>query len=136
MKSITISTLDYERINKIISKGKSLKTVSEKETSALSAELEKANVVEPHEIPDNVVTMNSKVKITFLKTGKQVELKLVYPNKADSNKNRISIFSPIAAGLIGYKEGDTIEWMVPSGPTSIRIDKIIYQPEAAGDFDL
>lgn len=136
MKSITISTLDYERINKIISKGKSLKTVSEKETSALSAELEKANVVEPHEIPNNVVTMNSKVKITFLKTGKQVELKLVYPNKADSNKNRISIFSPIAAGLIGYKEGDTIEWMVPSGPTSIRIDKIIYQPEAAGDFDL
>lgn len=136
MKSITISTLDYERINKIISKGKSLKTVSEKETSALSAELEKANVVEPHEIPENVVTMNTKVKITFLKTGKQVELKLVYPNKADSNNNLISIFSPIAAGLIGYKEGDTIEWMVPSGPTSIRIDKIIYQPEAAGDFEL
>ncbi|MCE9538496.1 MAG: GreA/GreB family elongation factor, partial [Bacteroidetes bacterium] len=48
----------------------------------------------------------------------------------------ISIFSPIATALIGYKVSNEIEWIVPSGLTRIRIDEIIYQPEAAGDYNL
>jgi len=51
-------------------------------------------------------------------------------------ENKISIFSPVATALIGYKISDEIEWIVPSGLTKLRIDEIIYQPEAAGDFDL
>ena len=56
--------------------------------------------------------------------------------RANFRENKISIFSPVATALIGYKESDEIEWMVPSGMTKIRIDKIIYQPEAAGDYAL
>ncbi len=51
-------------------------------------------------------------------------------------ENKISIFSPIATALIGYKIGDEIEWIVPGGMTKIKIVELIYQPEAAGDFDL
>ena len=47
-----------------------------------------------------------------------------------------TFFSPIATALIGYKINDEIEWIVPAGLTKLRIDEIIYQPEAAGDFDL
>jgi regulator of nucleoside diphosphate kinase len=60
----------------------------------------------------------------------------VYPGQANLKENRISIFSPIATALIGYSVGSEIEWMVPTGATKIRIDEIIYQPEAAGEFNL
>lgn len=136
MNAITISTLDYQRIYKSINEAEDSNSITEEEAQALAGELEKAKIVEPQEIPDDVITMNSKVKITFVKSNKQIELKIVYPHEADINQNLISIFSPIAAALIGYKVGDTIDWIVPSGPTSIKIDEIIYQPEAAGQFDL
>ncbi|HOT00980.1 MAG TPA: transcription elongation factor GreAB, partial [Acidobacteriota bacterium] len=37
---------------------------------------------------------------------------------------------------IGYAVGDVIEWPVPGGTRRIRIEQILYQPEAAGDFHL
>ena len=66
---------------------------------------------------------------------KQVQFQIVYPEHADLKDHKISIFSPIATALIGYKVGDEVEWIVPSGLTQLRIDEIIYQPEAAGDYN-
>jgi len=37
--------------------------------------------------------------------------------------------------LIGYRVGDVITWNVPGGMRMLRVEKIIYQPEAAGDFE-
>jgi len=80
--------------------------------------------------------MNSIVKLSFLNNNKQAQFQIVYPEQANIKENKISIFSPIATALIGYKVSDEIEWIVPAGITKIRIDEIIYQPEAAGDFNL
>ena len=93
-------------------------------------------IVEPQDVPVDIVTMNSIVKVSFLNTEKEIQFQIVYPDQANFKENKISIFSPVATALIGYKESDEIEWMVPSGMTKIRIDKIIYQPEAAGDYTL
>ena len=136
MNRIILSSLDYKRIYDSIGKAQDTGAISNNEAESLAAELEQAKILEPQMMPHDVVTMNSKIKITFVKSGNQIELKIVYPEDADINQNLISIFSPIAAALIGYKVGDTIDWIVPSGPTSIKIDEIIYQPEAAGQFDL
>jgi len=99
-------------------------------------ELDAAKIVEPEAIPSNVVTMNSIVKLSFLNNDKNIQFQIVYPEQANIKENKISIFSPIATALIGYKVSDEVEWIVPAGLTRIRIDEIIYQPEAAGDFDL
>lgn len=136
MNRIILSSLDYERIYDSIRKAQNEGSISSNEAESLAAELEQAKIVEPEEMPHNVVTMNSKVKISFVESGKGVELKIVYPKDANIGKNLISIFSPIAAALIGYSEGDTIDWIVPSGPTRIKVDEIVYQPEAAGHFDI
>jgi regulator of nucleoside diphosphate kinase len=80
--------------------------------------------------------MNSIVRISFLNTKKSVQFQIVYPDAANIKENKISIFSPVATALIGYRVTDEIEWLVPSGLTKIRIDEIVYQPEAEGDFDL
>ncbi len=136
MNKIILNRLDYLRIKKCISDAKQFKSISASEEETLLKELNSAKIVEPQEIPDNVVTMNSIVRISFLNTNKQVEFQIVYPNQANLKDNKISIFSPIATALIGYKIKDEIEWIVPAGLTKIRIDKIIYQPEASGNFNL
>lgn len=136
MSKIIINRLDYARIKKCISDAKQFKSISNNEAEKLIKELESAKVVEPEAIPSNVITMNSIVSLSFLNNNKQIQFQIVYPDQASFKENKISIFSPIATALIGYTVGDEIEWIVPAGLTSIRIDKIIYQPEAAGDYNL
>lgn len=136
MSKIILNRLDYARIKKCINDAKQFKSISNTEAEKLMKELDSAKIVEPEAIPSNVVTMNSIVKLSFLNNKKQVQFQIVYPNQANLKENKISIFSPIATALIGYKVADEIEWIVPAGLTNIRIDEIIYQPEAAGDYSL
>jgi regulator of nucleoside diphosphate kinase len=136
MNRIIMNKLDFARIMKCIQEAKSRKSINAAEAETLLAELRSARIVEPYEIPDNIVTMNSVVKIKFLKTGKEIKFRIVYPDQANIKENRISIFSPVATALIGYKVSDEIDWVVPSGLTRIRIEEIIYQPEAEGNYDL
>lgn len=59
---------------------------------------------------------------------------LVFPEDADPGKGRISVLAPIGTGMLGCRVGDTFEWDTPSGKRVIHVKRIIYQPEAAGDF--
>lgn len=136
MSKLIINRLDYARIKKCINDAKQFKSITDSEAENLMNELDSAKIVEPESVPSNVVTMNSIVKLSFLNNNKQVQFQIVYPSQANIKENKISIFSPIATALIGYKVKDEIEWIVPAGLTRIRIDEIIYQPEAAGDYDL
>lgn len=136
MNRIIVNKLDYSRIHQCIDFAKRQNTIGASEADILLNELHSAELVEPRDMPDDVVTMNSVVRISFLNTGKSVQFQIVYPDAANIKENKISIFSPVATALIGYRVSDEIEWLVPSGMTKIRIDEIVYQPEAAGDFNL
>lgn len=136
MSKIILNKLDYTRIHDSIKLARMTRAIKETEAEKLLGELNAAQIVEPQDIPADVVTMNSIIKLYFLNTNKTVQFQLVYPDKANIKENKISILSPIATALIGYKAGDEIEWVVPSGLTKIKIEEIVYQPEASGDFDL
>ncbi len=100
----------------------------------LEAELKRAETVNPGDIPKNVITMNSKVLL--LADGIEEEISLVYPDEADVEKNRISVLSPIGTAILGYAEGDMLEWDVPSGKAKVEVKKVIYQPEADNRIDV
>ncbi len=136
MKKVTLTKNDYTRIYKAITDAKNSKTINSNEAEKLLSELSKAEIVPSEKIDKDVVTMNSEVKLFFENTQKEQSFKIVYPQDANLKENKISIFSPIATALIGYRIGDEIEWIVPSGMTKIKIVELLYQPEAAGDFDL
>ncbi len=136
MSSLIMSRLDYQRIQDCINKARSSSKTGMVDVQKLAGELKSATIVEPKDMPADVVTMNSEVKISFLNNNNSVKFKIVYPEEANMRENRISIFSPIATALLGYRTGMEVEWMVPAGLTKIRIDEIIYQPEAAGDYSL
>jgi regulator of nucleoside diphosphate kinase len=93
--------------------------------------LDRAEVVPSEDIPNDVVTMHSEVRITDLTADEERTFTLVYPVESDSTRGRISILAPIATALLGYRVGDTVEWKVPAGVRRLRIDAILHQPEAA-----
>lgn len=136
MSNLIINKLDYARIRKVINDAKLNRSLSSVEEEKLMNELNSATIVEPDAVPSDVVTMNSIVRLSFLNDNKQIQLQIVYPYQANVKEKKISILSPIATALIGYKVNDEIEWIVPAGLTKIRIDEIVYQPEAAGDYHL
>ena len=136
MSKLILNRLDYNRIKKCINDAKQFKSINASEAESLMTELNSAKIVDPEKIPSNVVTMNSIVKISFLNDNKHLEFQIVYPDQANLKERKISIFSPIATALIGYKVNDEIEWLVPAGLTRIKVTEIIYQPEASGHYSI
>jgi regulator of nucleoside diphosphate kinase len=102
----------------------------------LKLELDRAIVVGSEDIPEDVVTMNSQTILTDLNTGEKVVCSLVFPGNADFDKNRISILAPVGTAILGCKVRDILDFEVPLGRTRLRIDAILYQPEAIGDYNL
>lgn len=129
---ITISSLDQDRLYTLI---ESLPANSFAGKDELEAELGRANVVDPTEIPPTIVTMNSTVRFTVESTQNEFELTLVYPKDVDSSGKTISILAPVGSALLGLSQGDEIEWPKPGGGLlRVKITEIVYQPERAGEF--
>lgn len=134
-KKIVLTSRDNEKLRTLIQNSLSPLSPIRAELASLLAELDKAEVVEPEKIPAGIVTMNSVILIKDLDTLKEEEYRLVFPPMADIRKGNISILAPVGIAILGYKEGDSIEWKVPGGLRRLKILKVTYQPEAAGEFD-
>jgi len=80
--------------------------------------------------------MNSKVRLRDVGRQEEMVYWLVFPGNADPDQNKISILAPIGTALLGYRVGDIIEWKVPAGVTKLKVEEILYQPEATGDSHL
>lgn len=132
MKQIIITSVDSQRLQSRIKESQA----RSESIMKLNKELERAKIVEPQKVPKDVITMHSRVKIFNMDINKSIELQLVYPEEADMKAQKISVFAPIGTALLGFRKGDIIEWEVPKGKTKIQIEDILYQPEAAGDFNL
>ena len=104
--------------------------------TVLERELERAVVVKPEEIPSTIVTMNSEVRIMDLDTGERRCLTLVFPWMAGIESGRVSVLAPLGTALLGSREGARVAWQSPRGARRLRIESVVYQPEAAGRFDL
>ena len=93
-------------------------------------------MVDQQEIGRNVVTMNSKTLLKSLTNGRQAELTLTYPTEANPINSRISVLSNIGVALLGIKVGETVTWQTPVGRGEFCVEEVLYQPEAAKEFQL
>ncbi len=134
-RQIYITAFDKKRLDELIAVAREFGEHSRKDLDDLAAELNRAKIVEPRKVPADVVTMNSKVALHDLDSGEDETYTLVFPNEADAAAGAISVLAPIGTGILGYREGDEISWPVPAGTRRIRIDRVVYQPEASGHFD-
>ena len=130
--SILLSSLDVDRIESLLAV---IPANAFPGKAELQAELDRADVVPPEEIPPNVVTMNSTVQFSIVETGKEFCLTLVYPRDADGSADKLSVFAPVGSALLGLSVGDELAWPGPGGKTmTVRVKAILFQPESAGEL--
>jgi regulator of nucleoside diphosphate kinase len=131
-RTIYITQQDMNRLRSLIDSMKS----SREDLNALSAELEQAKVVSPAEVPADVITMNSKAQVRDLDDNELMTYTLVFPGKANVDEGLLSVLAPIGTAMLGHRVGDEFEWHVPAGAIRLRVEKVLYQPEAAGHYNL
>lgn len=131
-RTIYVTERDMTRLERLL-----VVTDRAKNVVDLEEELGRAVVVPSEKIPPSVVTMNSKVRFRDEVTGEESEVTLVYPHEANADEGKVSVLAPVGAALLGLSVGEAIEWEMPTGKTrKFRIIAVLYQPEAAGHFEL
>jgi regulator of nucleoside diphosphate kinase len=133
-RTIYITKLDMARLKERFLESETIPDRDKEHLAELEQELQRAEIVSSQEIPGDVITMNSTVRLKDLDTNRELIYTLVFPADADAGQNKISVLAPIGTALIGYRVGDIITWEVPAGRRRLKVKKVIYQPEAAGDY--
>ncbi len=130
-----ISEYDAERIACLLDSVRAANgKLLAKHLQRLAEKVEEAEVVPGAEMPSDVVTMNSEIRLVELDSGERVVVRLTYPSSANPSDNRFSILSPMGAELLGSRVGGTVEFESSGSARKYRIESIIYQPEAAEDY--
>jgi len=123
---ITVSTADLDRLEGLLGE---LRAGAPEIADGLRSELDRARIVEPDEVPKDVVTMNSTVRFVDEESGKEFERTLCYPGEATGGVDKVSILAPLGSALLGLSVGQRIDWPVPGGRTAhIRILEVLFQP--------
>ncbi len=133
-ESITVTNEDRQRLGTLLRSLQDQGGGFKSHLEFLGAELERSRAVESTEVSPDVVTMDSTVQLRDLATGEAETYTLVYPNDADISQNRISILAPVATAILGNRVGDIVTVSVPSGERSIRVERILFQPEHADEL--
>jgi regulator of nucleoside diphosphate kinase len=136
-KKIVLTEADRARLSQVLDINHSFGNVNAGQClRELNSDLQNAEIVDADEVPNDVVTMNSRVVLKDLASNEEEEWVLCFPNKADIYENRLSVLAPMGVAMLGTRPGDVINWITPRGEGKAEIVKISYQPEAAGDFHL
>lgn len=134
--TLTFTDHDVERLEEFLDGAQRLGPLKRNSLEALAEELESGNIVPSRKIAPNIITLNTRVRLQDLDNGKNLEVTLVLPSSADFSAGRLSVASPLGIAILGYAVGDVVEYPVQSGIKRVRIDEILYQPEAAGHYHL
>lgn len=92
----------------------------------LEAVISKAQIIDPATMSGSTVKFGATVQLVDEDTDEEVTYQIVGDYEADTEKGRISISAPLARGLIGKAEGDTVEVRTPKGKKSYEILSVKY----------
>jgi regulator of nucleoside diphosphate kinase len=134
-KNVVITEVDFDRL-KVLIDSPQYRVNDAMRLASLREELNRSQIAHAERIPKKVVTMHSRVRVWDLGTEESETYTLVYPADADIEEGKVSVLAPLGLALLGARVGQVVEFDAPAGLRRLRIQKIFYQPEAAGDFHL
>ena len=134
-REIVVTAFDQHRLRNLLEGFRRWHSRDRAHVDHLEAELDRAEIVLPVDVPVDVVTMNSEVAVRDMDSNEEMTFAVVFPSDADVSRQRISILAPIGTAVLGYRVGDTIDWKVPGRTRRLKIERVLFQPEAAGQFD-
>ena len=132
---VVITEADFDRLNHLVESPR-YRTSHAMLLTALRDELGRGTIVAPGRVPKGVVTMHTQVQIRDLQEDELERYTLVYPEEADINAGKLSVLAPLGTALLGTRVGDVIEFDAPMGMRRLKVERVLYQPETAGDFHL
>ena len=128
-RNIIVTKTDLTRLQATINSARQDTRVPVQLLDSLEDELRRAQVVEPGELPDDVVSMESTIWFRDEADGDEECYTLVYPQQADVSQNKISVIAPIGTALLGYRIGDVVEWAVPAGISRLTITRVEHRSQ-------
>lgn len=102
----------------------------------LEAILKRAVVLRSCRIPEDVVTINSCIRLLDMDSGNVEEVWLRFTGEKQTSVQSYAVISELGATLLGSRLGDVIEWTAGSGKRRAEIKEIVYQPERFGNYDV
>lgn len=135
-QSIVVTETDRTRLEAMI---RSLEAVGDPyraHTRELEEEMSRATLVPASQVDRDVVTMNSQVCTRDVDSGEVRYFTLAYHDEDDMFGSKVSVLNSLGIRLLGARLGDVIEWRIPRGVRRLQIERIPYQPEAAGNLNL
>jgi regulator of nucleoside diphosphate kinase len=129
-RQVVVTKRDAARLRALVS-GYAGSARDDGHLDELALEIERAVVLEPRQVPSDVVTMHARVRVLDVATGERRELVLVYPAESDIAANRVSVLAPLGTALLGYRKGDEVEWQMPGGLRRLRIESVVQEAEEA-----
>lgn len=129
---IVVTRSDLERLRAILG-ARSGSTRDREHLLDLHAELEQARVVSEDEVTSDVVTLQSQVRVRDRETGVASDYTVVSPAQADVRSGHVSVLAPLGTALLGYREGDEVEWQMPGGFRRLRIERVRQPQPLASD---
>jgi regulator of nucleoside diphosphate kinase len=130
----TLGELDHRRLSRLIGRDTRRPGSS---FAALQALLDMAEVLPSRELPDDIVTMYSRMLLVDLGTGERRSLMLCYPDDAEPQRGFVSVLSPVGTSLLGLRAGAVATWRTPGGGEgAAEVLQVLFQPEAHGIYTL
>lgn len=123
-RGIVIAEADAQRLRGLLTARRDAALRDAAHLDDLAAELERAALMTRDAIPPDVVVMDSRVQVLDLASGERREYTLAYPLDSDPAAGHISVLAPLGTAMLGYREGDEIEWLMPGGMRRLRIEKV------------
>src|SRR5688572_747592 len=136
LSEVILSEADKERVIERIRQARSAWSTYAPLLDWFRAGLDDVQAVAPTEVPDDVITMNSRFAVMDLRSGETISYTLVYPEEESLEGGKLCVLSPMGMALLGARVGDIVHWNGATGPGSAEVLRLLYQPEAAGDHHL
>ncbi|MBU1998317.1 MAG: transcription elongation factor GreA [Candidatus Omnitrophota bacterium] len=97
---------------------------NEQKISELQHKLSGARILDYEDIRSDEVLIGATVKLQDMVTDEALEYTLVSEAEANYEENKISVSSPVGAGLLNHKENEVVEIKIPAGILKYKILKI------------
>ena len=134
-KMINITRADYKRLKAMVLHERKKLEENLSHLDLFESIISNADIMDSQLIPSNYVTMGTKIKIFDMETGKTRLAEVTYPHDSASRNDKISVLSELGRAVFGHSKGTMVYYNSSLGKKKIRIDEIIFQPEAYGIYD-
>lgn len=133
---VLLSSVDYKRLDLLLRDSARGSRVPRERLGTLRAKLQQGLILEPSQIPQDVITMNSTVSLRDLDTQELETYSLVYPGFANGLENCVSILASLGLHILGHRVRDIVAWDAPAGCVRVKVEGLVFQPEREGRYDV